>query len=216
MISSISLIHLIVITSLSLIRFKRNFVTEKFLLFYYFAYPIDRSIEAGDRREESRKTRCRVWNSTSNNTREIRAKEETGDRLEQFQLSFCESWIRKALRSLGAPVLPPSKEKEKEEKRKARGGKMADGTDGTIIILDWCDAHNSEKETRMHTRAGEKKNFPRLANRPYRRTNYHPESQQSVPFSFARILAFSSTHHENFHLAPLIYRNLNLSLSLCV
>lgn len=91
---------------------------------------------------------------------------------------------------------------------------MADGTDGTIIILDWCDAHNSEKETRMHTRAGEKKNFPRLANRPYRRTNYHPESQQSVPFSFARILAFSSTHHENFHLAPLIYRNLNLSLSL--
>lgn len=113
-------------------------------------------------------------------------------------------------------MLPPSKEKEKEkeEKRKARGGKMADGTDGTIIILDWCDAHNSEKETRMHTRAGEKKNFPRLANRPYRRTNYHPESQQSVPFSFARILAFSSTHHENFHLAPLIYRNLNLSLSL--
>lgn len=79
------------------------------------------------------------------------------------------------------------KEKEKREEEKCRMEQMG-------RLLSSIGAQRDEEERAYacactRARAGEKKNFPRLANCPNRRTNYHPESQQSVPFSSARILA---------------------------
>lgn len=129
-----------------------------------------------------------------------------------------------------APVPPPlSKEAEKEEgkkERKARGGRKNAGWNR------WDDYYprlarkrRDEKETRARAHVqGEKKNFPRLANCPNRRTNYHPESQQSVPFSFARILAFSPLPSLFLPMAPWEFppctfdlsQSQPFSLSLCV
>lgn len=211
---------------------------EKFLLFYHYisvSRPNDRSIEAGEEKRRSTKGIRRKWDETvehgiSNNTqaREDSSERRNGGSVGTIPIEFLRVMNSKGFKKR-APVPPPlSKEAEKEEgkkERKARGGRKNAGWNR------WDDYYprlarkrRDEKETRARAHVqGEKKNFPRLANCPNRRTNYHPESQQSVPFSFARILAFSPSplfffqwHHENFHLAPLIYRNLNLSLSLYV
>lgn len=75
--------------------------------------------------------------------------------------------------------------------------------DAAIIIPGTCYRENGDDRERVAACRGSRqnwRNFQRLANRPNGRTNYHPESQQSVPFSSRCFLRphprFSSSHHE--------------------
>lgn len=90
--------------------------------------------------------------------------------------------------------LPPKKKRKKKKKKSAKR-KNAGWNRWDDYYPRLVQRAQRDEEERAYAcactraRAGEKKNFPRLANCPNRRTNYHPESQQSVPFSSARILA---------------------------
>lgn len=209
--------------------------------FYYFIiiYPsrdptIDRSrqvIEEEIDKGNKAKVDETVEHGISNNTqaREDSSERRNGGSVGTIPIEFLRVMNSKGFKKR-APVPPPlSKEAEKEEgkkERKARGGRKNAGWNR------WDDYYprlarkrRDEKETRARAHVqGEKKNFPRLANCPNRRTNYHPESQQSVPFSFARILAFSPLPSLFLPMAPWEFppctfdlsQSQPFSLSLCV
>lgn len=101
---------------------------------------------------------------------------------------------------------------------------MQDGTDGTIIILDWRarDA-TRRKRARAHTCRGRRRisrdsQTVRIGGQIIIRSHNRACPFLLLAFSHSppSPLFFFQWHHENFHLAPLIYRNLNLSLSLYV
>lgn len=210
--------------------------------FYYFIiiYPsrdptIDRSrqvIEEEIDKGNKAKVDETVEHGISNNTqaREDSSERRNGGSVGTIPIEFLRVMNSKGFKKR-APVPPsplsPKKQKKKKEKKKEKleeEGKMQDGTDGTIIILDWRarDA-TRRKRARAHTCRGRRRisrdsQTVRIGGQIIIRSHNRACPFLLLAFSHSppSPLFFFQWHHENFHLAPLIYRNLNLSLFLSV